>query len=165
MEFLAWLRRWLMRHPTKEPADAERAHYTAEVMTRVRSLDPLPGGSPARTPLRLWARWSSRLRQVVEWPRVAVALATAAGLALAVNTVHQTRRQLAQHPQDVTVSHPSAMLAESPASDEQWLEQTLHLLEQLEEDPSTETAGDGSTDEEWLNELRWLDENELSTAS
>lgn len=156
MEFLTWLRSWLTRHPTKEPTDAERIHYTAEVMARVRALGPLPGGSPAKAPVRPWA-W---------WPRMAMAMATAAGLVFAVSTAHQTRRQLAQQPQGATASHPSAVLAESPASDEEWIEQTLDLLEQIgEEPPSAETAGDGSDDEEWLDELQWLDESELSTAS
>ena len=156
MEFLTWLRSWLMRHPTKEPTDAERAHYTAEIMARVRTLGPLPGGSPARAPVRPWA-W---------WPRIAMAMATAAGLVFAVSTAHQTRRQLTQQPQGATASHPSAVLAESPTSDEAWLEQTLDLLEQIDEEPpSAETAGDGSNDEKWLDELQWLDERELSTAS
>ncbi len=157
MEFLTWLRSWLMRHPTKEPTDAERAHYTAEVMARVRALGPLPGGSPARAPVRPWA-W---------WPRMAMAMATAACLVFALTSAHQTRRQLAQQPPGATASHPSAtMLAESPTSDEAWLEQTLDLLEQIDEEPpSAETAGDGSNDEEWLDELQWLDERELSTAS
>lgn len=157
MEFLTWLRTWLTRHPLKEPADAARAHYTAEVMARVRAVGSLPGGSPARVPVRPWARWSHSLRQVVGWPRFAVAMATAAGVAFAVHTASQTRRQLAQQPQGVTVSDPS--------SDEEWLEQTLQLLEQLEEDSSTETAGDGADEEDWLEELQWLDDSELSTAS
>jgi len=185
MEFLTWLRSWLMRHPTKEPTDAERSRYTAEVMARVRALGPLPGGSPARAPVRPWA-WSHALawarragllgtrpaadgssRQGVGWwPRMAMAMATAAGLVFALTSAHQTRRQLAQQPQGVTAAHPSAVLAESPASDEEWLEQTLDLLEQIDEEPpSAETAGDGSNDEEWLDELQWLDERELSTAS
>ena len=148
MEFLTWLQNWLRRHPLKEPTDAERSHYTAEVMARVRALSPLPGVSPARASVRPWA-W---------WPRMAMAMATAAGLVFAVSTAHQTRRQLAQQPQGVTVSDPS---------DEEWLEQTLELLEQLELEGETspETAGDGSDDEEWLDELQWLDESELSTAS
>ncbi|MEK7880255.1 MAG: hypothetical protein AAB285_10385, partial [candidate division NC10 bacterium] len=70
-----------------------------------------------------------------------------------VHTASQTRRQLAQQPQGATVSDPS----------EEWLEQTLELLEQLEGETSPETAGDGSNDEEWLDELQWLDESELST--
>ena len=165
MEFLTWLRSWLTRHPLKEPADAARAHYTAEVMARVRAVGPLPGGSPARAPVQPWAWWSRHLRQVMGWPRFAVAMATAAGVAFAVHTAQQTRRQLAQQPQGVTVSDPSASFAESPASDEEWLEQTLQLLEQLEEDSSTETAGDGADEEDWLEELQWLDDSELSTAS
>ena len=83
-----------------------------------------------------------------------MAMATAAGLAFVVSTTHQSRRQLAQQPQGVTVSDPSS---------EEWLEQTLELLEQLEGETSPETAGDGSNDEEWLDELQWLDESELST--
>lgn len=146
MEFLTWLRSWLLRHPLKEPTDAERSHYTAEVMARVRALGPQPASAPIRVPARSWG-W---------WPRMAMAMATAAGLAFVVSTTHQSRRQLAQQPQGVTVSDPS---------DEEWLEQTLELLEQLEGETSPETAGDGSEDDEWLDELQWLDESELSAAS
>lgn len=165
MEFLTWLRTWLTRHPLKEPAETERASYTAEVMARVRAVGPLPGGSPARVPVRPWAWWSHYLRQVVGWPRFAVAMATAAGVAVAVGTFSQERPHLArQLPQDVRISEPAA-LAQSPSTDEEWLERTLQLLEQLEEDPSAETAGDGADEEDWLQELQWLDDSELSTAS
>ena len=145
MEFLTWLRNWLLRHPLKEPTDAERSDYTADVMAKVRALDLQPVRAPVLVPARSWG-W---------WPRLAMAMATAAGLAFALSTTHQTRRQLAQQPQGVTVSE----------LDEEWLEQTLELLEQLEGETSPETAGDGSEDDEWLDELQWLDESELSTAS
>jgi hypothetical protein len=153
MEFLTWLRSWLTRHPLKEPAETERASYTVEVMTRVRALGSPSVVTPATVPVRRWS-W---------WPRMAMAMATAAGLVFAVSTVHQTRRRLAQQPQGAAASHPSAVLAESPVSDEEWIEQTLQLLEELEEETAPETAGDGSNDEEWLDELQWLDESELST--
>jgi hypothetical protein len=92
-------------------------------------------------------------------------MATAAGVAFAVSATHQARRQLAQQPQGVAASEHSSSLAESSPSDEEWLEQTLQLLEQLEEDTSPETAGDGSDEEDWLEELQWLDDSELSSAS
>lgn len=155
MEFLTWLRSWLTRHPLKEPAETERASYTVEVMTRVRALGSPSVVTPATAPVRRWS-W---------WPRFAVAMATTAGVAVAVGIFSQERPQLAQQlPQDVRISEPAA-LAESPSTDEEWLEQTLQLLEQLEEDPSAETAGDGADEEDWLEELQWLDDSELSTAS
>ena len=178
MELMTWFQAWLTRHPLKGPAEAERASYTAEVMTRVRALDPPSAVVPASVPVRRWAWWS----------RFAVAMATTAAVAVTVSLVHQSRSQLATPPlRDVGMSDPATLAespspgaaplwppagghlprfaGESPSTEEEWFEQTLQLLEQLEEDSSAETAGDGVEEEEWLEELQWLDDSELSTAS
>ena len=51
------------------------------------------------------------------------------------------------------------MLAEAASTEDLWLEQTLQLLEALDEDDM------GPLDEEWLEELKWLDELELGASS
>ena len=56
------------------------------------------------------------------------------------------------------------VLAEAESSDEQWLEETLQLFDEVGEDVTEETAGDAG-DDEWLDELELLDETELSTTS
>jgi len=55
-------------------------------------------------------------------------------------------------------------LAESPPSDADWIEQTLQLLEEIDEDAPEETTGD-TDEEDWLNELQLLDETELTASS
>ena len=136
---------WLTRHPLKSPTDIDRAQYTAEVMAKIKAqVQP----APAPAPVRIW----------LPWPRLAMTLATvAAGILIMMTVTHQASRQLAHPPEAV-------LIAESPAADDQWLEDTLQLLDELDEDVSSETAGDGS-EEEWLEELELLDETDLAASS
>lgn len=131
---------WLTRHPLKKPSGIDRAQYTAEVMAKIKALDaPAPAPAPARS-------W-------LPWPRLAMTLATVAtGILIMLSVRHQAQAPLPQ-------------LAESPAaSEDQWLEETLLLLDELDEDVSSDTAGDGSEDE-WLEELELLDETDLASSS
>lgn len=181
MPFATWLRTWLTRHPLKEPIGTgmDRARYTAEVMARVKALGPMAETALVPIVVRQWGLW----------PRMAVALAAAtAALAVVIGTRHDPSHTLAQAiatdaqllvalderdgdlvlEDDVEVLHDelamtdTMLLAELSSSDEEWLAQTLELLDQLDEDISPETASDGA-DEEWLEELQLLDEDELST--
>ncbi len=148
MDFMAWFRDWLSRHPLKELDPSQHSRFTAEVMTRVRRLSqPQPGQAPAP-----WspARW-------VVWPSLALA---AAGLVIAL-TLHRPGAE----PEMVRTTPQSTplMLAEGPSDDERWLEQTLLLLEDLDES----AASDGSVDEDaqLLDELEQLEQEEVATRS
>lgn len=130
---------WLARHPLKRPSSIDRAQFTAEVMAKIKALD---SPAPAPAPVRSW----------LPWPRLAMTLATvAAGILIMMSVTHQPARHLTQ-------------VAESPATDDQWVEETLQLLDEFDEDVSSETAGNGS-DEEWLDELELLDETDRATSS
>ena len=131
---------WLTRHPLKKPSGIDRAQYTAEVMAKIKALD---SPAPAPAPVRIW----------LPWPRLAMTLATvAAGMLIMLSVRHQAPTPLPQ-------------IAESLAgSEDQWLEETLLLLDELDEDVSSDTAGDGSEDE-WFEELDWLDETGLASRS
>ena len=144
MDLMTWLKTWLRRHPLKEPQDADRARYTTEVMTRVRRL-----ASPGPAPVRRWLPWPGR---------TVLALASAAaGLAIAV-AVSQTVRV-----PGMTPLPPAAVLAESPPdADQAWLEETLALLEELDEELP---EGDVQDDESWLEELEMLDDAALAARS
>ena len=124
------------------------------------------------------------------WPRLAVALAAAtAGVAVFIGTRQDPSHKLAQAiatdaqllaalderdmdlvldddvdvlPDELAIAD-TMLLAEQSSSDEEWLAQTLELLDQLGEDTPPETASDGAGEEEWLEELQLLDEGELST--
>lgn len=156
MSLTTWLQAWVARHPLREPADCDRARFTTEVMARINALAPAPRPVPSLVPSPQWTLW----------PRLAMALATAAaGVLLAVGTARHLNRPLAQHAPRDGRAGVQFVLAENTASDEEWLQETLQLLEQLEEDISedpSETASDGS-DADWLDELQLLDEDELST--
>jgi hypothetical protein len=75
----------------------------------------------------------------------------AAGILIMLTVTHQPSRQLPQ-------------IAESPSADDRWLEETLLLLEELDEDVADETVG-GALEEEWLEELQLLDDMELTARS
>lgn len=180
MEFLTWFRTWFTHHPINTPAPYDPTQYTAAVMERIRAAE-----QPARRPA-LVSSWLS-------WPRLSLAVATAAaGLLVIVSSVRQSHNRLAQailqgsallaavndanvDPAingDVDVlteeleTLDTMMLAQSPPSDERWVEQTLELLDQVGEDESSANdSADLTNEEEWVDELRQLDENELSVSS
>lgn len=172
-ELSTWFRNWFRRHPLKEPAAFDQSRYTAEVMARVRALS-LPQTEAAR--------------QWVPWPRLALALVTAAVVIIMVGPARQVDRKLsAEVIRDVQllsalgepVGDPLAttqedglaeeleamdtlVLAEASPSDDQWVQQTLKLLDQLNEEVEEDP---GASDEEWLDELELLDEDEIETTS
>ncbi|MDP3703532.1 MAG: hypothetical protein Q8R78_04030 [Candidatus Omnitrophota bacterium] len=157
---------WLSRHPLKGPSDMNRAQYTAEVMAKINAVE---SPAPAPAPVRSW----------LPWPRLAMTLATvAAGVLIMMSVTHQAPERFAQPPsfdstQDGALSEVEGppelvapvVLAESPAgSEDQWFDETLQLLDELDEGTSSDSAGNGS-DDEWLEELELLDETDLAANS
>ncbi len=178
MDFATWFRSWMTRHPVHLSSQRDCAGYTAEVMARVHAIAPQASGSPK-------PRWSTAWR----WPRVAFALTTAAVMAVVIVGVRRaSTRQLAQAVTEDTVllaaledpAEPSPMvngiegladelevtdhllLAESPGDEERWLEETLQVLNELDDefptDPALEASPDATGTDEWLDELRDLDD-------
>lgn len=173
MDWKAWMSRWLTRHPMKAPLQVDRTRYTAQVMTRVRALGVAPSAAPVASP------W---------WPRLGLVFATAAVL-LVVGVVGRRAGSLARQtmadveflailenqglepllPDDADALAAELeladtfQLAETVASDEAWLEQTLQLLE--ETDDASALGEEPVVDEEWLQELQTLDEQELTASS
>lgn len=171
-DFLSWLKDWFSRHPLKAPAESLQASYREEVMARIRTAQaPAPA-----------FQWLPR-------PRLAFALGTAVAclLALVVLTPHpstqltqeveQAWQLLSELGEDTLTLDLSdldeevktldqLMLAEAqPAmDDEPWIAQTLELLEGLEADESIPPSLDDTSDEDWLDEFRWLDEAELASS-
>ena len=153
MDFITWFQGWLIRHPLKTLTDEERQSSTESVMARVRAITP----HQHRLPVRMRLSWG--------WPRLAIAVATIAIVVGVLRTTQQTRRQLAQQPHTNAPSRPATSSAGSPqATDDEWVDQTLKLLEQLDEDAAPDTSTE-SEDESWLKELELLDEHGLSGAS
>ena len=181
MNFATWLRSRLARYPLKEPPVFDRARYTAEVMERVKALRE-PG--PVLRPAGPWPAWG---------PRLALAAAAVAVAFVVVGRVRSPGpgRLLAEQVADdaqllAALDEPlppagvapddaegladeleavdALLLAEAPPSDDEWIEQTLTLLEQLEED-LPEGASDEPSGDEWLDELQWLDDRDLAAPS
>ena len=175
MDFTAWLTTWLKRYPLREPVAQHQASYTAEVMASVRAVDqPNPTASPVR-------RW-------LPWPRLAVTFATvAAGMAIAFVTLQAvngpdprfSEAELASEVQllaelgeavtdpwleDEMEAMDLLVLAEAPQDDELWIEETLQLLEQLDEALPGDATG-SALDDDWFDEFYLLDESELAASS
>ena len=148
MNFSRWLTTWLKRHPLKEPDEVDRALYTREVISRIKGRR-----APAVAPSPWW--------QCLLNPPVALAAAMVVVLAV-TSAVERSRTPLAQR-----ALRDSALLAESPPSDDAWIQQTMQLLDQLDQDaPSDDAAGSASkSDEDWLNELETLDEQDLNSST
>ncbi len=150
MDFTTWLTTWLSRHPLQMPQEPDRARYTADVMTRIRALEP-PAASPA--PIRLWGAWP---RPVVAWASAAAGLLVLIGV---LSVVSGRSMRLARHGQQL-------VLAESSPSEDAWLDETMALFELLDEEITAESAGESiETEEDWLQELQWLDEADLASSS
>ena len=185
MDFSNWFKEWLARHPLREPPNLDQAGYTAEVMARVSKQ------SLSRSPQKacgldfLWMMW---LRIVLG--SVSVALLSVI-VVLSVSSYTHARlakevvndmQVLAELGESVTPTEPemdegirdpqsedALVLAESDKAvktDDQWIEQTMQILDQLNEEDSKKGSVDGTpSEEDWINDMQMLDSNEFSSHS
>ena len=178
MEFTDWFKRWLRKHPLREPPSFDRVRYTADVMDRIKDL------------ASSYAEQYENRSFVVSWPRFVFGGLSVALMAVLVvlATASYTSRRLAKEvtreaqvlaglgepvassesdTEEIALDIQAAdnlVLAEATKSDDQWLQETFQLLDQLGEDPKTGNTNE-SSDEDWLDELQMLDDNELSSSS
>ena len=169
-DFLTWLKDWLTRHPLATPPEPLQASYIEEVMRRIRTAS-------APSPVFRW----------FPQPHSAFALGTAvACLLVVVAVVNRPPMRLAKQveqdwqvlsdvgeltellPHDLAEEAKTLdrlMLAEAEplVDDEAWVDETLELLNEVEEDH--DTALDAETVENLLEELERLDESELAASS
>ena len=186
MNFADWLTSWLARHPLKPPSEEDRVRYTAEVMERVKALAPTPHYSDRSRAPNLVRGWG--------WPRLGLALAAAAAAFACILGLHAaSQHQLAQRagrdaavlaalgepegepftPDDMDALaddlelSDTLTLAESPSQGEAWLERTLQLLQDVDDESMEDLSGsaDPSNPDEWLEDLRDLDESEFAAHS
>lgn len=182
--FLGWLTGWLSRHPLRTPASSGSSAYAKHVMARIRALS-----SPKRRIIPVtWAgliAWVRGPRLAL-----ALSAATAlvvAGFTLRFGIPHRTLvmahldRELqvlaeVEALPDPLALEPSAetleeelrfmdrmMLAQAGPvdEDEAWIEETLELLDEVEEVPKDPTQDPQAADE-WWEELQELDETARS---
>jgi hypothetical protein len=186
MDFATWFRAWMTRHPLKGPSHQEQVGYTAEVMATVKLLAATPHMVHETTRHHL-AWWS--------WPRLALALTAAVGAVTFIIGTQIAPRQFAKRatrdalllaaledPAEVSPAIDDVealadelelterfLLAESAGEDEQWLEETLQLLQELDDefssDPALKDSPDAADPDEWFDELRDLDESDVAASS
>lgn len=185
MNFEAWLRSWLSRHPLKEPPAAQSKAYTAAVMSRVKS--ELAQEEPQKTAgLSLWV-----------WPRIPLALAAAcAGIVVAVGVSQYRSTQLAksllrESQQLAELAGPETEIIEADdvktmaseweaidrlrlaednvsnkgADDAKWIDDLSKVLNQLDEDVSSDNSSSDKDTDQWLDELEMLDKTQDSASS
>lgn len=152
MDLTTWLRRWLEHHPLKEPQDADRVRYTAEVMARVRLLER---PAPARAPAGDWLQG---------WRPALVTVTAAAAVVLVAGRVGLAPKPFARDPAG-QIDRP-LVLAEDTSDEAQWLDETLRMLDEFDQDAPEDSSGDANvSDDEWLQEIEMLDEHDLLAGS
>lgn len=182
MDVTMWVHHWLNRHSVKLPPMHDAAAFTQEVMQRVRTVAQSREAASASA----W-RWNW-------WPQMGLALAAASVALVVLRPIASTDRIVKRILHDdallstlddasapaIETDSPEALaanlqmwdylqLAQSPtSSDEAWIEQTLQVLDAVDEsvskNDSPESTPDSSTDDPWLEELDWL-ERQLSVSS
>ena len=168
-DFLAWLTAWLRRHPVQDPP--QHASYAQEVLARVKTQD-------ARAAAPAW-RWMAA-------PRLAWMAATVAACGLALVCLRRLPSQTASVQDAVDVlaavgelDHVNAadleqeavfvdqmVLAEAQADtqDDAWLQETLELLNQVDDKSAVDAPESGASPDELLKELEQLDESEITSS-
>lgn len=134
--FMSWLREWVSHHPLRAPQPSQSSACTAHVMSRVRALSQPRQPAVLRSVASLLAWW----RQ----PQLALVMGA---VLLIVGTFTLMPRD-----------RGAQVIAEMDA-DERWIEDTLELLNEIEELPE-ELSFDAQSTDEWWQELQELDDTE-----
>ena len=149
MDLATRFKQWMNRTTVRIPSQHDPAQYTAQVMERVRASSR---PAVAAAPLVFWRSWSR------------VGLATALAAAAIFVWVVRPQRSSVQVAQQI--DQQVAVLAESNSTDEEWLEQNLQILNEVDDGAPLEDLDASSQDDESLiEELQLLDKGDISTAS
>ena len=191
MDFMDWLTSWLTKHPLKTP-DVHKQIYTDEVMARVRAeaqpkkaVFSLPVFIPrlalvaasvaviafavvTRQPSGVLGRMA-RVPSAVSEKQVAELEENWQLLAMLDDSTDEPLTAAAEDVegflQDSDEMELLMLAADTGSGDEQWLEQTLSLLEQFDDEAGSDLTGEEgnpSSEEEWVHELEMLDEVDLT---
>ena len=186
MAFTLWLTDWLKRHPLKEPSGESRARYTAEVMSKIKAIPEAAPILPQLSSSRLRWRWAAAFAAVLIGT-TAAGLLRRSEQSLSTRVVRESRlltelsKQLdsdewwtGKEPfgglliigdfdslAEELETMDSLTLAQEADENQSWLEETLQLLNQLEEDLPGDLPGEEPEDT-WLKELEFLDEEQVS---
>ena len=135
--FREWLTGWLAKHPLRKP-DTASPGYTTHVMAHIRSV------SKSKRPAILEA--FTNLTGWMSQPVPALALSTAVVLMVSLTLMrpHRQLRVVAEVDEDV-----------------RWIEETLDLLQDVDEAPEDSTDDSQAAEDVW-QELQELDEAEWS---
>ena len=185
MDFTTWLASWIRRHPLKTQ-DVDRRDFTDAVMQRIEKAQ-MP-----RREWRLSFAWPRLMMPALAACALALLIVAVhprfqhSNSSHLARTVHPATIQQITNELNVLASldptvlealssdEDEALLKETDEAeflmfaednrttgDDQWLEQTIQLLEQFDEDVSSDVSSEGS-EEDWMNELKVLDEADLT---
>lgn len=189
MDLTAWFRQWFSRHPLKEPTDIDHAQYTAEVMERIKTMES-PAPQPARrVAWSRWPAFWPALAGVAACAAIVVVIGRSnAPPQLAQQDEEAGMQQLAALDGQPLIAQPVAsngegtmiaqpalpersvaletelpqlvMLAKDSSTEDQWIEETLLLLDALGEELPEGMLNELS-DDEWLEQLDMFDDADL----
>lgn len=170
---------WLAKRSVKLPAEHDHKQFTETVMARVTS-------EAAPHPLRQRSWWSYHLPA-----QLGLAVASAAVMVLIVGRAERAPdSRLARNVEReiqllAALNEPAALepeglyedglaeetrdldtfaLVEAQSADDQWVDQTLQLLDQLDQDPPQDESS-SPTNDDWIKELDQMDEHDLNSTS
>ncbi len=183
MDVASWFRKWLARHPLKTPGGIDRSQYTEEVMAKVRALET-PDAASALRWQGAWPQWAFAATAVAAMLLLVVGVPGQAPLRLAdrVDVEQDIQWLAAVEPSgaDALIENEPEVIADDLAvidamiladasaaatsSDEQWVDQTLQLLQELDEGNIEDVSGTVE-EEELLEELELLDDAAMTASS
>jgi len=171
--FLSWLTGWISKNPLRNPPQTSKASYTDEVMRKIQAQD---------APAPLVVRWIPAPRLAWSTGMVAASLVvwfmigTPFAPGISPEGIQQELAVLIEldEPVDLPISELRLQIAEvdnwvfaeaeimSQQEDEIWIEESLELFNEFEEDSLGDT--DDESLDDLLEELWLLDESELASS-
>ncbi|MBI3317830.1 MAG: hypothetical protein HYZ90_01600 [Candidatus Omnitrophica bacterium] len=149
-----WVENWFSRHPVKEPPALLERAYPEEVMEKIRAAqtDPSPLWRRAFKPSFALGTALAGMGILFLWANLGPHWEEAAFIREA--DLKEEARELDR----LTLAQAAAAHAQED------LEETVDLLEAVESDGSVRGEENPLSGEEWLQELRELDEMEIASS-
>ena len=149
MSLPSWFSQWLMRHPVKTLPEDDQRELTSRVMARLNE-----SSEPAASPQSMLTTW---------WTTSRLMVATVSAMAVVTLVIGVVRYTYVPK---FARTNGTLVLAKAKSDDAAWVNETLQLLDQLDQDSTIQDpSGETSNDEEWMKELELLETSGPSKSS